>query len=30
MKTTTLTSVGNQTTKVKKPREGGLYVTFSF
>ncbi len=28
--TTTLTATCNQTTKVKRPREGGLCVTFSF
>jgi hypothetical protein len=30
MMTTTLASIGNQTTKVKRPREGGFYVTFFF
>jgi hypothetical protein len=30
MMTTTLASRGNQTTKVKRPKEGGFCVTFSF
>jgi hypothetical protein len=30
MMTTTLTSIGTQATKVKRPREGGFCVTFSF
>ncbi len=30
MMTTTPTSIGTPTTKVKRPREGGFCVTFSF
>jgi hypothetical protein len=30
MMTTTLPLIANQTTKVKRPREGGFCVTFSF
>jgi hypothetical protein len=30
MMTTTLASTSNQTTEVKRPREGGFYVTFLF